>query len=73
MLGIRTYAAVDFMRLRKNPYGSTWEIETGPKLTVQNTGGREAVDVRFKLDNALLVSEKGSVYHIHPFSHKPTV
>ncbi|KAF5315685.1 hypothetical protein D9611_004780 [Ephemerocybe angulata] len=73
ILGIRTYAAVDFLRLKRTGDQPTWAIESGPKLTIEDSNRREVVDVKLRSGNAVLVNEAGSIYSIRPFSHKPKV
>lgn len=73
LLAIRTYAATHFLRLKKSFDQPTWEIESGPRLAVEETNNREVVDIKLRFDRALAVSDLGSLYTTRPFSHKPEV
>lgn len=73
LLAVRSYAATDFLRLKKPLNQSIWEMESGPKLAVSDTNGREVVDIKLRFDRALVVNDLGSLYTMRPFSHKPEV
>ncbi|KAJ3540967.1 hypothetical protein NMY22_g4089 [Coprinellus aureogranulatus] len=73
LLAVRTYASTNFLRLNKSPEQPAWQVESGTRLTVEDTDGGEVVDIKLKLDCALVVNDTGSLYMTRPFSHKPKV